>query len=503
MTMAVTPTRMEPSPGRGVSTRTTKLEASSIDDASELPTPTGVSSSSSPNLVEEDLYAIPPELKPTYRPLDWLSHALLYGVTGNIALVWDASNKSRKILNAFAILFQKGPIIGLTEIMLACQRASWNTTWQWMRWLLGFLLRCTVLTTFTTMILQDLFLRPSRISAQNLKEYYTLPSTLSKFEHVSVMQGQNASTTIGLHWLEYHNKDVQPATTTTSQKRILYCNHGFGASSLSWLPSLKRMTQKFKCQVGLAHDALGFGFSEPPTESDDDDHLHWYSAAASARLATSLLQRYSLGQNDSLTLLGHSMGSLTTLRLALALPKEMEKRIILVAPALGLRQPPSSSTKTTRTKWGAPLRLARSWLLERPFQYVLRRAVGYPGFWRKGLSSAWGDAARLKDTDVLRFQWPSIHKGWEAGLTRFARAQTRSFPDDDLGIMPDEELLIRVLALPNTTVEVILGGKDRVVSPDRVRRFLEPFPRVPIQKLPDLGHDPFEEDVDAFLNVVK
>ena len=459
--------------------------------------------STTPTLVDEDLYALPSDLHPTYRPLDWLAQVLVAGVIGNLALIFDGTIKSQKIRNAFHLMFSQGPVYAWTEIMLQFQRASWSTTWQWMKWLVGFLIKCTIVSSFTIMVLQDMFLRPSRISAGNLKEQYFLPSTLSRFEQVAV-QKQTESASFGLHWLEYRNEN----TDLDGKRRILYCNHGFGASSLSWLPSLKQMTKRLGCQVGLAHDALGFGFTElgvVDNASEEDDALHWYSSAGSAHLANTLLKKNSLNPKDSVVLVGHSMGALTTLRLALELPKEMEKRLILVAPALGIRQP-STARKSTGRKGTAPkntLKFARSWLLERPFQYVLRRAVGRPGFWRKGLQLVWGDANRLRDSDVLRFQWPAVHKGWEPGLVRFARAQAKAFPSDNLGLMPDEELLIRVLSLPNTKVEVVLAEKDRVVNPQRSRRFLDPFPSVRVQELPGLGHDQFEEDVEAFLRAIE
>jgi len=456
-----------------------------------------------PTLVDEDLHALPPDLPPVYRPLDRFAQVLVAGIIGNLALIWDGTRKSQKIRNAFHLMFSRGPVYAWTEIMLQFQRTSWSTTWHWIRWLVGFSIKCTILSSLTIMVLQDIFLRPARISSGDLKDKYFLPSTLSHFEQVAV-QKQTESASVGLHWLEYRNEENHDVVE--GKRRMLYCNHGFGASSLSWLPSLKKMTQRLKCHVGLAHDALGFGFTElNVVDASEEDPIYWYSSVGSAHLANTLLKKKSLGQNDSVVLVGHSMGALTTLRLALELPKETEKRIILVSPALGIRQPPGARKSPGRRGGAAPkaLKFARSWLLERPFQYVLRRTVGRPGFWRKGLQLVWGDANRLNDSDVLRFQWPAIHRGWEAGLVRFARAQARAFPSDDLGLMPDEELLIRALALPNTKVEVILAEKDRVVNPQRSRRFLEPFPIVKVQELAGLGHDPFEEDVDAFLHAIE
>jgi pimeloyl-ACP methyl ester carboxylesterase len=493
-----------------------------------------------PRLVEPDLYALPDTLKATYQPLGLLPSTLLTGVIGNLVLLWDTTIKSHKVRQFFHIFFTSGPLQSLTEVLLEMKRASWRTTMQWLQWTVSFVVKALVLKAFCTVVLQDLFLRPSRVSTAQLQSQYVLPSTLSKFREMPLSTSssvKNATTLIGLHWLEYRatkdrnghdnttstsNSSIDPETGRT--KSILYCNHGFGASSLSWLPALKTLTHSLHCDIGLAHDALGFGFSEARSEDreekEETELLHWYTWEGSAEIAQSLLhEQYSLQSNDTVVLMGHSMGALTTLYLALKLPKEIPKRIVLVAPALGVR--PSRSRKSSPKKTLLPRRgrvvsfvkRARSVLLESPAKYVLRRTVGLPGFWKSGLKPVWGNAERLKDTDVLRFQWPSIHQGWEDGLIRFTKAvsgsssHTSSMGDvcnknDLLQGMPDEEALLRVLALPNTKVEVILGGKDRVVSPAQIRRFLKEFPQICVTELPGLGHDPFEEDVGSFVQAL-
>lgn len=454
-----------------------------------------LSVSSTPVLVAEDLYTFPPDLFPVYRRLNWLVRLILAGIIGNIVLLADNSLQSRKIRQGFQFLFTQGPIYAATQLMLQLQNSSWASTWRWLWWLMGFVLRYAVLTTLPILILQERFCRPSRISAQELKQKYSLPSTLSRFENVPV-QTKGFATSVGLHWLEYTNPSPE-ARQLDQARKILHCNHGFGASSLSWLPCLRGLTRKLGCSVGLAHDRLGFGFSEPPSEISNLEKDFLFSTAGSSRVASSLLETKSLGKNDTVVLLGHSMGTLTTLRLALDLPEEMPKRIILVAPALGMLS--LKERRNTQNKILLPV----SWVLRRTAGYALRRLVGTPGFWRNGLKSVWGDSKRLKDSDVLRFQWPSVHKDWEPGLLRFATAARVSVPEyDDLGPISDQELLRKVLSQPNTTVEVILGGKDPIVSSARARKFFEPFPEVKIQELAGLGHDPFEEDVEAFLDAV-
>lgn len=470
---------------------------SSNDDSSNSVSTT-TTTPESPVLAAEDLYDFPPDLRPVYRRLDWLEGIIFSGFFGNIVLSWDASLQSKAIQKGFELLFVKGPINAMTALMLQWQQhASWGATLQWLRWLVGFVVRYAVITAVPLMILQERFLRPSRISSQALKEQYVLPSTLSRFEQIPV-QAEDEATTIGLHWLEYHN--ANKSGNNERPRKLLHLSHGFGASSLSWLPCLKTLTSKLGCSLALAHDKLGFGFSEAPTDND----YFWFTEAGSSRIVASLLEQKSLGlqQNyDSLVLVGHSMGTLTTLRLALELPKDIPKKVILVAPALGLRDIKGHDSKKQKRR--NPFS-AVSWIVYRSAAYVLRRAVGTPGFWRFGLKGAWGDSNRLTDSDVLRFQWPSVHKGWEAGLLRFAKASGLSIVGyDKLGPIRDAELLRSVLALPNTTVEVILGEKDPVVRSTKIRNFLAPFSAdVRIEELPGLGHDPFEEDVEAFLGVI-
>ena len=118
--------------------------------------------------------------------------------------------------------------------------------------------------------------------------------------------------------------------------------------------------------------------------------------------------------------------------------------------------------------------------------------------WKLGLkAAAWGDPKNVTESDVLRYQWPAIGYGWESGLLKFARAQRR---------VDDRALLRQVLDLPNTTVAVVLGARDKVVSSKSIRSFLSDFEdefKIPIVEMEEMGHDAFEEDVDGFLQCVE
>lgn len=115
------------------------------------------------------------------------------------------------------------------------------------------------------------------------------------------------------------------------------------------------------------------------------------------------------------------------------------------------------------------------------------------------MQAVWGDPQKLRDSDVLRFQWPSIGLGWEKGLLEFSRAQTTIFEED--GLQDDAVLLRRVLELPNTKVFVVLGSLDPVIASRSTCNFLKEF-EVPIVELEGLGHDAFEEETEAFCDAV-
>ena len=79
---------------------------------------------------------------------------------------------------------------------------------------------------------------------------------------------------------------------------------------------------------------------------------------------------------------------------------------------------------------------------------------------------------------------------------QFARAQ-KSFDD--------RSLFRQVLDLPNTTVAIILGAKDKVIPTQVTHKFLANFPDhgVNVVQLEGLGHNPFEEDVETFIHAVE
>ena len=122
-------------------------------------------------------------------------------------------------------------------------------------------------------------------------------------------------------------------------------------------------------------------------------------------------------------------------------------------------------------------------------------------------SLAWGNKNALSSTDVVRYQWPSIGYGWEQGLLNFAKAQTRSCkkmkPFDEDCPKTDKSLLEAVLAKHEVeNVHVFRGKLDQIVRGKVLNTFFADFPTIEVKELDGLGHNPFEEDVDTFLDSV-
>lgn len=437
------------------------------DTSSILSQTTTTSVHCSPREDEPNLYNIPDTLYPTYRPLPTIL----------------------KLFIAFASIFFSANLTleksSWLNPLLAVARHRANR-----RQMFSFFITALATGIGSNLLLQDIFLPPSRISTAGLFSKYTAPSKLSRFEPVALPGGEE----IGVHYLKYQSKK---ATSKPPRMNACYVNHGFGASSLSWLPVLPSLVDRMGARVGLGHDMPGLGFT------DRSKDIKNFSLETSAKIGSTLLSQEMKDKDDSVLLLGHSMGSVATLRMALALPRHVRKEVVLVAPALGMIFHSTAHRPVSVKKLADWSRPARSVFLRYSFDplfcYVLRRLVGKRRFWRNSLSLFWGDASRLSNSDVLRYQWPSVGRGWEKGLLSFSRAQMKP-PEDRL---TDAELVEQVLALPNTSLTVIRGSKDKVIGDRIINPFWGPFrSKVKIIDLEGQGHDPFEEQVDVFLDTL-
>lgn len=524
---------------------------------------------------EPYLYEIPTELYPTYRPIPVFIKVLIGLASTMLSTVWTFRKEIHHWTNRLVATttMGSGEAIGIIGDIKAGG----------IKKMVLFLARAVVTALASTIFVQDLFRAPSRISTLALTKKYWLPSSLSRYDVIQPKLppdcGDVSVNPLGVHYLQY----TTPQSTNVKFD-ALHFNHGFGASSLSWLPAIPPLVSKLNGRMGLAHDAVGFGFTDRPSprKKGGGGGLAAYSPAMSAGIGTKLLEgalarnvdtsststdRGSRGEDEenststptlrgnkeehdeneedvgqegnifredeeakdesttppTVALFGHSMGCVATLRMALNLPHDAKRFVILTAPALSGEPPSSSSSsnaaltlseKTSKSVKELPLihprrlrgyiftfvALLRRVVLDLPLRYALRRAVAGKDFWRKGLSLAWGDPNRLSDSDVLRFQWPSIGRGWEKGLLSFTRSRIAGkceYPGGDLQLLKD------VLALPNTSVAIIYGTKDNIVTSKMIDKIKSEFPDLKFVTLDGLGHDPFEEQVDTFVATVE
>lgn len=408
--------------------------------------------------------------------------------------------------------------VGLSAVIENGFKLSWKAILQ--------LIGKAVIFSFTaTTLMQDLFYKPSRISlSQQVTEFNgggrnLLPSMYSNLQPIAakfssksctdLVNGidtvQNNADELSLvtHFLRYDGKKDNKEEWAFD---ALHCSHGFGASSLSWLPALPLLVDSLKAKIGLAHDTAGFGFTERP---DAEKDLSLYSLDTSGAIGSNLMiqevnKRQNLSSGKSILLFGHSMGSIPTLLMAQNLHSCFERiKIVLVAPAIMVSQsnPTDESHSLKKRK---PFRYIQKYIrraiIEPALRYIIRRIITSQSFWKKGLQSAWGDSNKLSDEDIKRFRWPAIAMNVESGLVSFSRAQIERMKTIKGG---DLMLLKNVSNLKNVSISIIHGTKDAVIPISNSEKLIGLIPSINLYPMIDQGHDPFEEDIPEFVDLVQ
>lgn len=492
-----------------------------------------------PRTDEPNLYNLPTELYPTYRPMPLILRLVLPIVSAVIVATRYRYSLPMRWSDILSPLNSRRVLLSPPVI----------------RYTLSFLLRSVLLWTIATLSIQENYFPPSQITTTSLAQAGQLPSTLSRYSIVTplpevVDRGAVVQTPvipIGVHSIRYTKRGKTGVTTDNESTFKNYdgisFHHGFGASSLSWLPALPSIVERLgsnkgrhsPAAVGVAHDAPGFGFTDRP-DGDVDGGLRQYSSENSANIGLALLveslsEQQQQDQDEdsvaaimkdakSIAIFGHSMGARAALLMAhhCATDPTLKLRpnlIVLVAPALeGVTLPSVKRVgyhvKVSRRQSPTWSMAGRVWLLwrkvfvDKPLQYGLRRLVcGTKDFWRNGLMLAWGDPHRLSDSDVLRFQWPSVGRGWEGGILNFARSRILSSPHP--GTLDDVRLLRDVTNHKDTRVVIVHGSRDGIVRIDSkvAERVCKDFPNIKFIRMEECGHDPFEEDVQGFVTALE
>ena len=405
---------------------------------------------------EPNLFNIPSDLRPTYRPLPMLLH--LFIVIASAILV--GRNGISQLLNSSRTsIFQQ-----LFATPLFSQRIFSTSA---IRKLISFVLRTALVSTITNLSIQEVLYKPSRVTTQYLAERGILPSKLSRYTTVHPVPVSSApripiaannsdggvimstsswnedddddesslspieTPSIGVHSIQYTQQQKNTSNNSNSNHSKhkydgIHLHHGFGASSLSWLPVLPSLVNKIGNgnAVGVAHDAPGFGFTDRPN-ADINGGLYQYGYENNVGIGVALMNEVLLEKeqdtdtsmpprsptsvtdsniindnneaNKSIAIFGHSMGSKAALLMALHYDAHPELQVkpslvVLVAPALegvslpsrrgyGLKQPDRrSGNHQSKRGWIRKL-TGRVWLawrkvfVDAPFQYGLRRLV--------------------------------------------------------------------------------------------------------------------------------
>ena len=256
----------------------------------------------------------------------------------------------------------------------------------------------------------------------------------SRFERFAVGDDE-----LSLHWLE-----VPSSTAESATRPLVHCNHGFGASALSWRPCMRGSPTRW-ARVAVAHDAPAFGLTRG---REGRRRVH---ARANAALTTELVSRVGArapegGARAPPCFAGHSMGAHSAIRAALDAcdARDAGPRVArLVAPRHPLHHRESRSARPPARAWPAraPQRVrgrasrgsfperasaAAGRALARLASVPLRRLV----FGRGSGSAVWrwpGTPARARRLQRMArdYALPSRVRGWEDGMLRFVLARGR------------------------------------------------------------------------------
>lgn len=253
---------------------------------------------------------------------------------------------------------------------------------------------------------------------------------------------------------------------------LLHCSHGFGANALSFA-ALFEILRDVHC---VAHDHPGFGLSARPSNLGQ----YVLSGSVAARLGDQAF-------------LGHSMGAVAALDAAL---QRKATHLVLVAPAVSTRSRSPPRIVAFLARLGAAKYLAA------PTKLLLRRLVhSSPTWWRAALGACWSkkSAANSASLDAFAkaYALPSLLKGWDGGLLKFAAAR--------LAVKgPAETDLLKLAAqTPSLRVLLVHGEQDPIVPIANSRALQAVLPAATLLALPDVGHCPHEERPDLVAKAIR
>lgn len=255
-------------------------------------------------------------------------------------------------------------------------------------------------------------------------------------------------------------RPVQPITPETSLPVVLL--HGFGAALTQWYGNLLPLSQNHPV---YALDMLGFGASEKASAD--------YKVKLWAEQVRDFCQQV-VGQ--PVVLVGHSLGALVALTLAVTYPELVQGLILITLPASRqelLPQQLQSIVSKIESLFASPLVIA-------PIFRLARR----PGFIRSALKKIYANVDYVTEDLVSSFVLPTHDPGAGKVLYRLVKGRTQN------DFSPSTHALIRHLKLP---VLMLWGTQDRIIPIAWGRELAETYANLRLVEVPMAGHCPYDE----------
>lgn len=252
---------------------------------------------------------------------------------------------------------------------------------------------------------------------------------------------------VGIHYLE------------VGEGPALVLIHGLGASTFTFRRIVPDLARRFRV---VALDLKGFGFSERPAGD--------YSLGTQVALVRQVMDRLGI---DRGSVLGHSMGGVVAMRLALTHPERVE-RLILASSA--------SDMDLGRHAWGAAV-AGRMLPVIAPFTLHNRR------FRELSLKSGYYDPAGCTEEVIQGYMLPGTVRGYLRALGNTMAHWRRDPP-------------LRPAEITQPTL-ILWGAADRWLPPSRGERLHGLIPNSRLALVSGGGHLFLEEQPEAALRLIE
>lgn len=239
--------------------------------------------------------------------------------------------------------------------------------------------------------------------------------------------------------------------------------HGWASSGRMWSPLMRALQPTARL---WAVDLYGFGASPRPLDGPMPDvNLH-------TRMVADFCDQHGI---RPAAVIGHSMGGMLTLKLALTRPDLARGLVLISAVVTGRYGHPINLNKLVASEWGN-FAMAKSkplWMLAQ--SDVLAALLSTPWY--------------MSEADRRRTMEDFQRTSWQAAI--FA-----------LLSIARENLETHLSSLPNPAL-IIVGAKDFTVPPDESRLAARRLRDSRLLELPDSHHHPLEEQPERVIEAVR